>query len=110
MIVSELIQVASRQFEQEMSEFSEDWDTDRLTANLANQVRIALQEAFSHASREAYKWFLERYDLPQALIEGQGRMLRFKAVSPKTFLTSFGTICVERRLYQADTGGTDDVG
>jgi hypothetical protein len=105
MIVSELIQVASQQFEQKMSEFGKDWDTDRLTADLASQVRIAMQGAFSHAGREAYKWFLERYDLQEPLSEWQGQMLRFKAVSPKTFLSSFGTISVERRLYQADTGG-----
>ena len=105
MIVSELIQVASEQFEQKMSEFGKDWDTDRLTADLASQVRIALQGAFSHASREAYQWFLERYDLQESLIEWQGRTLRFKAVSIKTFLTSFGAIPIERRLYQADPGG-----
>jgi hypothetical protein len=28
-----------------------------------------------------------------------------KAVSPKTFLTSFGTLSIDRRLYQADSGG-----
>jgi len=109
MIVSELIQMASRQFEQKMSEFGKDWDTDRLTADLANHVRIALEEAFSHASRQAYKWFLERYDLQQPLIEWQGQTLRFKTISTKTFLTSFGTIPVERRLYQADTGGSSHV-
>jgi hypothetical protein len=97
--------VASQQFEQKMSEFGKDWDTDRLTADLASQVRIAMQGAFSHAGREAYKWFLERYDLQEPLSEWQGQMLRFKAVSPKTLLSSFGTISVERRLYQADTGG-----
>jgi hypothetical protein len=88
-----------------MAEFGKEWDTDRLTADLASHVRIALQEAFSHASREAYQWFLERYDLPLPWIEWQGRRLRFKAVSRKTFLTSFGTISLARRLYQADPGG-----
>ena len=105
MMIAELIQVASQQFEQKMAEFGKEWDTDRLTADLASQVRIALQEAFSHASREAYQWFLERYDLPLPWIEWQGRRLRFKAVSRKTFLTSFGTISLARRLYQADPGG-----
>jgi hypothetical protein len=105
MIVSELIRVASQQFERKMAEFGKNWDTDCLTADLANQVRMALQGAFSHASREAYKWFLKRYDLQEPLVEWQGRMLRFKTVSTKMFLTSFGTIPLERRLYQADTGG-----
>jgi hypothetical protein len=109
MIVSDLVKVATQQFEQKMLEFGKDWDTQRLTAELAGQVRIALQQAFSHASRQAYKYFLEHYDLKEPLIEWQGRTLRFKAISTKTFLTSFGKIPVERSLYQADTGGASCV-
>jgi hypothetical protein len=109
MIVSELIQVASREFERKMSEFGQNWKTDRLTAPLAKQVRIALREAFSHASRQAYKSFVESYEVQDSQIEWQGHQLRCKAVSPKTFLTSFGTISLDRRLYQADPGGPSHV-
>jgi hypothetical protein len=109
MIVSELIKLATQQFEQKMSEFGQNWDTRHLTAELAQQVRSALQEAFSHASREAYKHFLEHYDLRQPVIEWQGHTLRFKAVSSKIFLTSFGKIPIERSLYQADVGGSSYV-
>jgi len=35
MIVPTLIKMAIRQFEQKMLEFSENWDTDKLTAELA---------------------------------------------------------------------------
>jgi len=109
MIVSEIIQVASQEFERKMSEVGQKWDTDHLTAELANQVRIGLGEALSHASRQAYKYFLERYDVQDPQIEWQGQRLRFKAVSPKTFLTSFGAISIDRRLYQADAGGPSTV-
>ena len=50
MIVAEMIQMASREFEQKMSEVGRNWDTGRLTAELAGQVCQGLQEAFSHAS------------------------------------------------------------
>jgi hypothetical protein len=72
---------------------------------LAQQTRTALVESFGHASRAAYKAFLESYDRPEPQIEHQGQTLRYKVVSRKTFLTSFGTIAIDRRLYQADTGG-----
>jgi hypothetical protein len=104
-----MIQVASREFEQKMSEVGRNWDTGRLTAELAGQVCQGLQAAFSHASRQAYKHFLEHYDLPEPQIEGPDQTLRFKAVSPKAFLTSFSLIVVDRRLYQADRGGASDV-
>lgn len=109
MIIAEMIQVASREFERKMSEIGQTWNTARLTAELASQVRAGLGEALSHASRQAYKCFLERYDVQDPQIEWQGRTLRFKAVSPKTFLTPFGTIAIDRRLYQADAGGPSTI-
>jgi hypothetical protein len=105
MIVSKLVKIATKEFEQKMAEVSQNWDTRKLTAELAEQVRVGLQESFSHACREAYKRFLEHYDLQEPLIEWHGQTLRRKTVSTKTFLTSFGKIPIDRSLYQADTGG-----
>lgn len=109
MIVSDLIKVAAEQFEQKMTEFGQQWDTRTLTAELAQQVSAAFQASFCHAARQAYKVFLEHYDVKEPLVAWQGQRLRFKATSTKTFLTSFGTIPVERSLYQADTGGASYV-
>jgi hypothetical protein len=105
MSLYEFVQRASREFEQKMFELGRNWDTEQLTGDLAQQARTALVASSGHASREAYKAFLESYDRPEPQLEHQGQLLRFKAVSPKIFLTSFGTITLERRLYQADAGG-----
>jgi hypothetical protein len=105
MSLYELIQRASREFEQEMFERGQEWDLEQLTGDLAQQAQIALVESFCHASRAAYQSFLESYDRPEPQIEHQGQTLRYKADSPKTFLTAFGTITLDRRLYQADAGG-----
>jgi hypothetical protein len=105
MSLCEFIQRASQEFEQKMFELGRNWDTEQLTGELAPQARTALVESFGQASRVAYQAFLESYDRPEPQIEHQGQTLRYKLVSPKTFLTSFGTIAIDRRLYQADTGG-----
>jgi hypothetical protein len=105
MIVSDLVKIATEGFEQKMAEVGQNWDTHNLTAKLAEQVRVGLQESFSHACRQAYKRFLEHYDPQEYLIKWRGRPLRFKATSTKTFLTSFGKIPIDRSLYQADMGG-----
>ena len=105
MIVSKLVKIATEDFEKKMAEFGQNWNIQELTAELAEQVRVGLQESFSHACRKAYKSFLEHYDPQETLIEWQGRTLRFKAISTKTLLTSFGKIPIERSLYQADRGG-----
>jgi len=104
-MVSKLIKIATEEFEQKMAECGHNWNTQQLTTELAEQVREGLQESFSHACRTAYKRFLEHYDLREPRIKWQGQVLRFKAVSTKTFLTSFGKIPIDRSLYQADTGG-----
>jgi hypothetical protein len=105
MIVSKLVKIATEEFEQKMTAIGQNWDTRKLTAELAEQVRVSLLESFSHACRKAYKNFLEHYDPQASLIEWQGQTLRFKTLSTKTLLTSFGKIPIERSLYQADTGG-----
>ncbi len=105
MSLYEFVQRASQEFEQKMLELGRNWDTEQLTGELALQARTALVESFGHASRAAYQAFLESYDRPEPQIEHQGQTLRYKLVSPKTFLTSFGPIALDRRLYQADAGG-----
>jgi len=105
MSLYEFVQRASREFEQKMFELGQNWDMEQLTGDLAEQARTTLVASSGHASREAYKAFLESYDRPEPQIEHQGQTLRYKAISPKTFLTSFGTITLDRRLYQADAGG-----
>ena len=105
MSLYEFVQRASQEFEQKMLELGRNWDTEQLTGELALQARTALVESFGHASRTAYQAFLESYDRPEPQIEHQGQTLRYKLVSPKTFLTSFGPIALDRRLYQADAGG-----
>ena len=105
MSLYEFIQRASQEFEQKMLELGRNWDTEQLTGALAQQARTALVASFGQASRAAYQAFLESYDRPEPQIEHQGQTLRYKLISPKTFLTSFGTITLDRRLYQADSGG-----
>lgn len=76
MIVSDLIQVASRAFEQKMSELGQNWKTEHLTADLAKQVRMGLQQSFSHACRQTYKSFVESYEIPDPQMERQGQRFR----------------------------------
>jgi hypothetical protein len=105
MSLYEFVQRASREFEQKMFELGQNWDTEQLTGDLAQQARTALVESFRQAGQKAYQSFLESYDRPEPQLEHQGQTLRYKVVSPKTFLTSLGTITLQRRLYQADAGG-----
>jgi hypothetical protein len=105
MIIADVVKVAIAEFEAKMHTFGQHLNTQRLTAELAQQVSHALEEAFSTAGRTALKGFLESYDLQEPQLTNDGQTLRFKMVSPKTFLTRFGLIEIVRALYQADRGG-----
>ena len=105
MSITDLIKVATSEFEAKMNEFGKNLDTRLLTADLAEQVCHGLQESLSSAARVAFKDFLERYDLHEPTLQVEGQKLRLKRISPKTFLTPFGLIEVCRSLYQADHGG-----
>ena len=50
---------------------------------------MALQKSLSDAGATAYKAFLESYNPQDNIIELKGQKLRFKMVSPKTFLIRF---------------------
>jgi len=93
------------EFKQTMTELSRSWDMEHLTAELAGAVGEALKQALSGAGQAAYRAFLESYDLREPTLEVEGRVLRWKCVSEKTFLTGFGLMTVGRNLYQADAGG-----
>lgn len=103
--IASIVKVATTEFETRMAELGKNLDTRQLTADLAEQVSQALQKAISAAGRAGYKAFLESYDSQEPVIKVNGQPLRRKRVSPKSFLTPFGTIQVLRSLYQADRGG-----
>lgn len=105
MIVPRMIQIAMNEFKQKMMELGQTWNTDRLTPELADQVGQGLKEALTSAAQTAFQGFLQSYDLAEPTLEVEGRTLRWKCVSPKTFLTGFGLIALGRNLYQADAGG-----
>jgi len=105
MIIQKAVKLAMSVFEQKMEVFASKADVCQLTADLALEFSAALKDAFSEAGREAYQAFIESYDIVQSMLEVNDQKLRWKMVSPKGFLTPFGTIQITRSLYQADVGG-----
>ena len=105
MIIADVIKVATAEFEDKMFATVQNFNTQQLTASLAEQISRALEGAFSAAGRAAFKAFLESYDVQEPHLQVEGQTLRFKTLSPKTFLTRFGLIEIVRTLYQADRGG-----
>jgi len=105
MIIADIVKVAIAEFEAKMLALGQHLDTRQLTADLAEQVSHALEDALSAAGCAAFKAFLESYDLQEPQLDINGQTLRLKTFSPKTFLTRFGLIEVVRALYQADRGG-----
>jgi len=94
-----------REFEEKVAELSKHWDTERLTPDLAREVGEGLKQAMTAGGQAAYRAFLASYDLRAPTLEVEGRELRWKCASEKTFLTGFGLMTLGRSLYQADAGG-----
>jgi len=105
MNISTILEIANREFQQKLTEFCQDKDFSKLTAENAEQFAKGLRQGLSAAGAVAYKAFIEGYDESTPTILKDGVMYRLKQVSPKHFLTPFGEIQMARRLYQADKGG-----
>lgn len=104
-----MIDAAMDAFKHNFRQSCKDFDTERLTPELAEQVTGALKEAVSLAGVSALKTFLEGYETDASTVLVDGRVYRFKKVSDKQFLTPFGQMNLERNLYQQDTGGASYV-
>jgi hypothetical protein len=106
MMITQIIKVATTEFETKMLELGKNLDTRQLTRKLAGQVSRALEDAMASAGRVAFKTFIERYDVSEPSLDVNGQTIRFKGRFAKEFLTRFGPIDIQRGLYQADRGGS----
>jgi len=105
MRITEIVKVATTEFETKMLDLGKNLDTRRLTGELASQVSRALEDAMASSGRVALKTFIERYDISGPSLDVDGQTVRFKDRVPKEILTRFGPIDIQRCLYQADRGG-----
>lgn len=105
MSVTAMIEAATQEFKQNLSACCEKLETERLTPELAEKVCEGLSQAVSAAAIAGLRVFLEGYEVHTPTLQVNGTLFRRKQASAKTFLTPFGSMTLERSLYQADGGG-----
>jgi hypothetical protein len=103
--VETLLNVATNAFRQKFREICPDTVPADLTADSFSALCRVFQTAFSTSGTKALKTYLESFDQERDVIFNDKALTRFKKVSAKEFLTPFGWISVDRRLFQADSGG-----
>ena len=105
MKVETLLNVATNAFRQKFREICPDAVPAVLTADSFSALCRVFQAAFTASGTTALKTYLESFDQSLDVIFKDEALTRFKKVSAKEFLTPFGWISVDRRLFQADSGG-----
>ncbi len=105
MSVTAMVEAATQEFKQNLSACCEKLETGRLTPELAEKVCEGMKQAVSAAAIAGLRAFLEGYEVHTPTLQVNGMLFRRKQASAKTFLTSFGSMTLERSLYQADGGG-----
>ena len=105
MHLTNLMEAATDEFKQNLTTYCEKMEMDRLTPALAEQMSQGLQQALSAAGVTALRTFLESYETQADTLEVEGTLYRYKQPSRKRFITPFGEMSLERKLYQADDGG-----
>ena len=109
MDIATVIEAATQEFKQNLSQQCKDLDLDRLTPPLAEQISRGLKQALSAAGVAGFRTFLHGYEEEAPTLEIDGGLYRWKIASPKRFLTPFGEMELERNLYQRDYGGATHV-
>lgn len=64
-----------------------------------------LQDRLTAVGREMFVATVSELDELNDTAQWAGRTHRFKMGSPKRRLTPFGSVCLERRYFQPDSGG-----
>ncbi len=105
MNIDKIMEIAKQEFQQKLIEFCQNSDFSNLTPETAEEFAKGLQEGLRAGGAAAYKAFVEGYETTEEKVSRNGVVLGLKQISPKYFLTSFGKIKINRRLYQADRGG-----
>ncbi len=105
MNINKILDIAKHEFQQKLIEFCQNHDFTKLTPENAEEFAKGLRDGLSAAGAVAYKSFIENYDENDNTIIKDGEVFRFKHVSQKDFLTPFGEITLDRRLYQPPTDG-----
>ena len=104
-----IIETMCDRVKQNLTAFCAQEDLSELTPETAALMAQGISEALAAAGQAGYEEFIESHEAPQDIIVKDGQKLRFKQVVPKIFLTPFGEVRIERRLYQADLGGPSHV-
>jgi hypothetical protein len=109
MKVETLLNLATSLFRQKLRENCPASTLPDLSPDAFNHLVQAFKSAFSACGTESLKAYVESCEEKADVLVSPGGPVRFKMVCKKEFLTPFGWVGVERRLYQADAGGVSFV-
>lgn len=105
MKIETLLHDATSAFRQKFQEICPESISAELTPETFSTLCRVLKEVFSACGTQTLKAYLESFEDDRDLIFHEGGRRRFKKVSAKEFLTPFGWVTVNRRLFQSDAGG-----
>lgn len=104
MNLTKSIRLACNEFKQKMTEFCQNHDISKLTAESAELFTSGLKYSLAAAGRTAFHDFIIQFECVSDVIWSQEKIYRYKQHSPKEYLTAFGKIPIRRKLYQQDKG------
>ena len=103
--IIELLDEQSGKLRQELARLVVELDESGLSSGAMTTFLSGLREAVGGFARDAVKGALEAMDAPASTIEFEGERLRYRGQARKQWLTMFGAIEVERRIYRANGVG-----
>jgi hypothetical protein len=103
--INKIMEVGMQAFKQKFMAICKKDDFQTLTPALAEEMSGTIREALCAAGLASFKSFIESYETDDPIIERDGKKYRYKYSSGRPFLTVFGEVVIDRRIYQRDAGG-----
>ena len=103
MIVDDMITAMTETIRQNLASFCETRDFSRLTPELAEEITGGLRQVISQAGVAGYRAFLSAHEVHAQSINVDGEEYRLKSAIAKRFMTPFGSMVLDRNLFQNKT-------
>ena len=106
MDINIIIESGTQAFKQKFMEICKTSELSTFNSSTVEVLTDAIKQAVASAGLASFKAAIESNEEPAIAIKRDGKTYRYKYTIKRTFLTLFGEVAIDRRIYQHDRGGS----
>jgi hypothetical protein len=103
--INTIVEAGMQAFKQKFMMICKSDDLSALNHTFVEEMTEVIKQSVCAAGLASFKTFIESHESDVTTVERDSKTYRYKYSSSRSFLTVFGEVPIERRIYQRDLGG-----